>query len=72
MTKQKLEIMYTEDLEGLYIDGKLIKESPRIMPADILKALNIKCDIVQVDQNWFKKSGLCGFPEFKTELRISK
>jgi len=57
MKKDKLIFVGSDDWEGLYINGKLIMEDHHLDVFKILKAIDIKYQYIEADDDWICERG---------------
>jgi len=61
---KEVVIVYVDDWEGIYIDGKLTNQNHYLSTHDILTAVEIPYTMKQVSYEWMK-----GKPSFPKDLK---
>lgn len=54
---KKITFVKGDDWEGLYINGKLIKEDHSLHVEDVLEAVGVKVDTLHADCEWLWDQG---------------
>lgn len=67
MKKNKITFVDSDDWEGLYINGELVLENHSLRIYDVLKALGIKYEVINADDDWLASCG--NLPENLTDVK---
>jgi len=57
LLQHDVDIVYADDWEGLYINGKLVMEEHSLSTASIFEALGVEYDLFEADVEWLADRG---------------
>lgn len=67
--QRRVVIVFSNEWEGIYVEGQLVAEGPCLDPETVLRAVGIMAETAEADEEWFENEQNRAFPLTLGEVR---